>query len=127
MATRLPIPGGDSGNWGDILNGYLEVGHDATGINRGPLVETLQSANYTLAVADNGTRIVATVAISFAVPAPGTLGNGFECEIVNDSGGSVTINGSGATDVTMADGDVACVLEVNGRQRVVVGSTTLIS
>lgn len=29
--TRLPVPGGDSGNWGQILNDYLSVAHDANG------------------------------------------------------------------------------------------------
>lgn len=29
--TRLPVPGGDSGNWGQILNEYLSVAHDANG------------------------------------------------------------------------------------------------
>ena len=50
-----------------------------------------------------------------------------ECEIVNDSGGTVTIDGPGATNVSMAGGDVACVLEFNGKQRVVDGAATLIS
>jgi len=32
MATqRLPIPGQDDGTWGDILNGFLEVSHNADG------------------------------------------------------------------------------------------------
>jgi hypothetical protein len=26
MSQRLPIPGGDAGTWGNILNGFLEVG-----------------------------------------------------------------------------------------------------
>ena len=29
--ARLPQPGGDAGNWGDILNEYLEVSHAADG------------------------------------------------------------------------------------------------
>lgn len=29
--TRLPVPGGDSGNWGQILNEYLSVAHTANG------------------------------------------------------------------------------------------------
>jgi hypothetical protein len=29
--TRLPIPGGDDGNWGDILNAYLRVSHNSDG------------------------------------------------------------------------------------------------
>lgn len=29
--ARLPIPGGDDGLWGDILNDFLSVSHDSTG------------------------------------------------------------------------------------------------
>ena len=127
MTARLPTPGADSGAWGDVLNTYLQVGHDATGRNIGALVETSKSAIYTLATTDNGTRIVVTAAVTITVPAVGTLGNGFECEIVNDSGGSVIIRGPGATNVTMNNGDVATILEVNSKQRVVSGASTLIS
>ena len=127
MTARLPTPGADSGAWGDVLNAFLQVGHDATGRNIGALVETSKSAIYTLATTDNGTRIVVTAAVTITVPTVGTLGNGFECEIVNDSGGSVIIDGPGATNVTMNNGDVACVLEVNSKQRVMSGASTLIS
>jgi hypothetical protein len=127
MTARLPTPGADDGSWGDVLNTFLAVGHDATGRNIGPIVETSQSAIYTLAATDNGERIVVTAAVTITVPTVGTLGNGFECEIVNDSGGTVTIDGPGVTNVSMNDGDVACILEVNTKQRVVKGSTTIIS
>jgi hypothetical protein len=33
MTARLPTPGGDSGTWGDVLNEFLSVGHDAAGNN----------------------------------------------------------------------------------------------
>lgn len=29
--ARLPIPGGDTGNWGQILNDFLSQAHDSTG------------------------------------------------------------------------------------------------
>ncbi|MDZ7785794.1 MAG: hypothetical protein U5L95_01585 [Candidatus Saccharibacteria bacterium] len=29
--ARLPVPGGDVGNWGEILNSYLKVSHDSGG------------------------------------------------------------------------------------------------
>ncbi|HSX15373.1 MAG TPA: hypothetical protein VLF40_01150 [Candidatus Saccharimonadales bacterium] len=29
--TRLPHPGGDDGQWGDILNAFLSVAHDSSG------------------------------------------------------------------------------------------------
>jgi hypothetical protein len=31
MTQRLPTPGGDSGDWGTILNGFLEVSHNSDG------------------------------------------------------------------------------------------------
>lgn len=127
MTARLPTPGADSGAWGDVLNTYLQVGHDSTGKNIGPVVETSKGAIYTLATTDNGTRIVVTAAVTITVPTVGTLQNGFECEIVNDSGGSVTIDGPGSTNVTMSAGDIACIFEYNGKQRVISGSSTLIS
>src|SRR5438132_10950984 len=102
--ARLPTPGSDSGSWGDVLNTFLQVGHASDGTNIGGMVETNKSSSYTLAAADNGKRHVATAALTITVPAVGTLGNGFEVEIVNDSGGTVTINGPGATNVSLADG-----------------------
>lgn len=126
--ANLPTPGADTGTWGDTLNTYLLVGHDASGNNvGGKLIEATKSSGYTLTIANNSQRIVATSAVTITVPTVGTLTNGFECEIVNDSGGSVVIDGPGSTNVTMADGEVACVLEVNGKQRVVKGSSTVIS
>lgn len=126
--ANLPTPGSDNGTWGNTLNTYLLVGHDSSGHNVGGLiVESTKSSAYTLTAANNSQRIVATSAITITLPATGTLGNGFECEIVNDSGGSVILDGPGATNVTMADGEVACILEVNGKQRVIKGSSTVIS
>jgi hypothetical protein len=127
MTVRLPTPGADSGAWGTLLNAFLQIGHSSTGLNMGPLVETSQSANYTLATTDNGTRVVVTAAVTITAPTVGTLGNGFECEIVNDSGGTVTIAGPGTGTVTMNNGDIATVLEVNSKQRVVSGASTKIS
>lgn len=101
----------------------------ATSLDTGRLQfpETSISAAYTLTTGDNGCRVVATAALTITVPAVGTLGSGFECEVVNDSGGTVTIDGPGASNVDTTDGQVAAVLEVNGKQRVVVGDSTVIS
>lgn len=46
--ARLPTPGGDSGNWGTVLNEYLEVEHNADGTQK-PLT------NYTEAVLTDDT------------------------------------------------------------------------
>lgn len=127
MTTRLPTPGSDDAAWGDILNAYLTVGHDATGNNIGIIVETTKSSGFTLAASDSGKRFVATSGITITVPTVGTLGNGFECEVINDSGTTVTIDGPGNTDVSLSDGDIAAILEVNSKQRVVKGAGTVIS
>lgn len=124
---NLPTPGGDNGTWGEILNEFLEVGHSADGLNIGGMVEVIKDSSYTLAPADSGKRHVCSAAITVTVPAVNTLGNGFEIEIVNDSGGTVTIDGPGSTNVSLDDGDVACILEVNSKQRVVKGPSTVIS
>lgn len=118
MSTRLPTVGSDDGNWGTILNAYLQVGHDASGNNIGIVVETTKGTNYTLAAADSGYRFVATAAITFTLPTIGTLGNGFEAEIVNDSGGTVTIVVPGSSNVSLTNGDVVRVLETNSKQKV---------
>lgn len=125
--ARLPTPGSDSGAWGDVLNDYLGVGHDSDGNNVGKIVEVSKSTGFTLTVAENGKRIICTAALTLTVPSVGTLGAGFECEVVNDSGGTVTIDGPGSTNVAMSDGDIANILEVNSKQRVVRGSSILIS
>jgi hypothetical protein len=52
MTARLPTPGGDSGTWGDVLNEYLAVGHDASGHNTG--VRTVLTADTTYHVATTG-------------------------------------------------------------------------
>ncbi len=45
--ARLPTPGGDDGNWGDILNDFLSVAHNSDG--------TLQDDAVPAATVDDGT------------------------------------------------------------------------
>jgi hypothetical protein len=52
MTARLPTPGGDSGTWGDVLNTFLAVGHDASGKNIG--VREVLTANRTYYVVTTG-------------------------------------------------------------------------
>jgi hypothetical protein len=42
MSTRLPTPGGDNGDWGDILNAFLEVSHNSNGTLADNVVGTAQ-------------------------------------------------------------------------------------
>jgi hypothetical protein len=45
MAQRLPTPGSDGGDWGDILNAYLEVSHASDGTLNSNVVGTSQIQN----------------------------------------------------------------------------------
>lgn len=60
--ARLPTPGGDDGNWGTILNGFLGIEHKADGTHNmasaGLVTEIVNT------VADSGTEIT--------LPAPST-------------------------------------------------------
>jgi hypothetical protein len=83
------------------------------------MVEITKGTDYTLAAADSGKRLVATAALTFTLPTVGTLGNGFQAELVNDSGGTVTVVVPGQSNVSLDDADVVRVLEENGKQKVV--------
>lgn len=43
--ARLPIPGSDDGTWGDILNEYLSIEHNADGISldSAPVLRSIRS------------------------------------------------------------------------------------
>jgi hypothetical protein len=46
MANRLPVPGGDDGNWGTILNDFLGVEHDVDGtLKPSGTISSLQKLN----------------------------------------------------------------------------------
>ncbi len=90
------------------------------------VVEVAKATSFTLVSDDTGRRFVATAAITITLPDPGVLGNGFECRVINDSGGSVIIDGRGLTNVTLSDGDVARIYEVNSKQRVVDEGSTVV-
>lgn len=42
---RLPIPGADTGSWGDVLNDYLSVAHDSSGALKAGAVGDTQIAS----------------------------------------------------------------------------------
>lgn len=53
--ARLPIVGGDAGNWGTILNEYLQVSHNGDGTLKPEAVTGSVDANARVAVAKGGT------------------------------------------------------------------------
>ena len=64
MAQRLPTPGGDSGDWGDILNAYLGVAHNPDGSLANNTVGTnqIQSGAVTNTQLDSSTQSAVTKA-----------------------------------------------------------------
>lgn len=107
----------------DSRVGSIEQG----GAGQGGLIdEVIKSADYELGVSDNRKRIVGTAQITISVPDPGLLGNGFEARIVNDSGAGMVIAGGGAV-TQMDDGDIATVMEVNGKQRIFKVASSLLN
>ncbi len=45
MAARLPVPGGDSGNWGTVLNDFLAIEHNADGTHNFPSIPQSKVTN----------------------------------------------------------------------------------
>jgi hypothetical protein len=64
MSARLPTPGGDNGDWGDILNTFLEVSHNSDGtlsnstVGNNQLDSSTQSA---ITKANNSVQTTTTV------------------------------------------------------------------
>lgn len=127
--ARLPVPGGDENNWGNLLNDYLAVEHNADGtLKRGADIDAaLNAADAFIRTADygvtaNGTTNDATAfqnAINAAVAAnkplfvqPGTIMIGAPLSIASP----VSIFGSGreATILKAANGLNDYVIKFTG-------------
>lgn len=57
--ARLPQPGGDNGNWGDILNEYLSQTHKADGTLKDDVVTASAIANDTIQEAQLSSAVTA--------------------------------------------------------------------
>lgn len=74
MAQRLPTPGGDDGQWGDILNSFLGVSHASDGTLNSNVVGTsqIQAGAVTNTQLDTNTQTaIASVSSKYTVPAGG--------------------------------------------------------
>lgn len=72
--ARLPISGGDSGDWGNILNDFLLVEHTSTGaLKRGSDIDTaLSTANTALTTANSKLDKFVILATDYGVTFDGT-------------------------------------------------------
>ncbi len=113
--------------------GSASAGFDMSGCLSG---DSVKSGPYTLQAGDGSKTFVFTASATLTVPAVGTLAaatsTAFHATIINDTAAdTVTIDGPGGTNVALAAGEVASVIEYhNGtayKQRVVKGASTVVS
>jgi len=62
--SRLPQPGSDKGNWGEILNDYLQQSHDATGILKTQSVTSAILADAAVTSSKLANGLIAPVGLS---------------------------------------------------------------
>lgn len=91
--ARLPLPGGDDGTWGDILNGFLSVAHNPDG--------TLKSSEVESAVGEASNSNPGTVILT------NDLGG---------SGNSPTVRGLRGISVATTTPAASQVLKYNGSE-----------
>lgn len=95
--ARLPIPGGDDGNWGQVLNDFLDISHASDGTLKSSAVTNAGAASDSAVVHNTGAEAVAgtkTFSVSPVVPTP-TLGSQAANKTYVD-----TVAGAGAPDAT---------------------------
>lgn len=60
---------------------------------------TSKSSNYEITVADQGSFLEATSALTFTLPAAATAGNGFAIALINNSTGAVAVDGNSSETI----------------------------
>jgi hypothetical protein len=93
MTQRLPIPGSDDGNWGDILNAFLEVAHNSDGTLVPSAVTAAGAGSYSKPSGGIPSSDM-TTAVQTAITSAGTA-----IQTVN----TISPNGSGALTLTAAN------------------------
>lgn len=79
--ARLPQPGGDSGNWGQILNDFILQTHTADGILRSDALNTVIKAGSGVTISQNPGANTLTVSSAAGTPGtPGTDGRNIELQ-----------------------------------------------
>lgn len=108
--ARLPVPGSDDGNWGDILNNYLSVSHGADGTIKSNAVQVSLPTG-------NGNQVLTYNATSG------------QWEAKDVSVGGVALNDYLATslnaDGTLKSSAVQVSLPTGGNDRVLTYNTTM--
>ena len=114
MAVRLPVPGSDDGTWGDILNSFLQVAHNADGMLQTSAIQQAGGLTTSAVGAANG---VAGLNGSGQVPA-GQLGGGSATSsnfLRGDGTWAVPAGGGGGSSTLAGDTDVTLTSPSNNQ------------
>lgn len=125
MSTqRLPHPGGDPGNWGTILNGFLDVSHNPNGTLASNTVGTNQIQNnaVTNSQLDNQTQTtLASVASKYVRPAGGIpaadLTTSAQDNLSAASTAVQSVNSKTGTGITLVASDVGALTQTQADAR----------
>jgi len=105
MAAKLPVVGGDSGNWGTILNEYLTVEHGTDGLHKmgsGLVTENVTtvadaSTSLTLTTPTTSTLLVITLTADCSVTLPSAVaGQSFTLVVKQNASGNHVITWIGS-------------------------------
>ena len=111
--ARLPVPGGDNGNWGDLLNEYLRISHNESGTIKAGAVTTNSIVDNSVTAA----KLSADVRNQLAATAPVTSVNGEsgDVELTPALIGAATAAQGAKADTALQPGDVAPLPVLGGR------------
>ena len=102
MTQRLPIPGSDDGTWGDILNGFLEVSHNADGTLQ---TSAVQQAGAITSVNGKTSTNGSVTLVASDVNAPTTLAGDSDVSITSPTNNQIlTYNTTASKWVNQAPG-----------------------
>ena len=105
--ARLPQPGGDSGNWGDILNDYLLQAHQADGTIKPNAVDSAAIQNNSI----SGSKLQDTTVTNAKLAVAGGSDGQILSKNSGQTGGLQWISPSGVPD---ADGSTKGIVQLTG-------------
>ena len=71
MTPRLPVPGGDTGNWGTVLNDFLAVVHDTAGALKAGSVTTTSLVDASVTTAKAAADLLTLISAKYTKPGGG--------------------------------------------------------
>lgn len=123
MTARLPVIGGDKGNWGNVLNDFLTQSLNSDGTLKNGIVNsaTMQNGvltalpsaqqagtNYTLAATDAGTvlEFTASSAVTVTIPPSSSINMGTDTivNIFQAGTGQITVSAGAGVILLAPDG-----------------------